>query len=106
MISSDLHGAKEPIRWTLGWQRQDRVYDEPIYRGGEGRPHQDIWHRLWLMGISPWQMDVDHDGQDATSDVGRLPGHVAASLGLFGTCDMMLEPQEGQRFTHLVVIMP
>jgi hypothetical protein len=58
------------------------------------------------MGISPWQMDVDHDGQDATSDVGRLPGHVAALLGLFGTCDMMLEPQEGQRFAHLVVIMP
>jgi hypothetical protein len=28
--------------------------------------------------ISPWQMDVDHDGHDATSDVGRLPGHVAA----------------------------
>jgi hypothetical protein len=27
-----------------------------------------FWHRLWLMGISPWQMDVDHDGQDATSD--------------------------------------
>jgi hypothetical protein len=65
-----------------------------------------FWHRLWPMGISPWRMDVDHDGQDATSDVGRLPGHVAASLGLFGTCDMMLEPQEGQRFAHLVVIMP
>jgi hypothetical protein len=51
-------------------------------------------------------MDVDHDGQDATRDVGRLPGHVAALICLFGTCDMMLEPQEGQRFTHLVVIMP
>jgi hypothetical protein len=51
-------------------------------------------------------MDVDHDGQDATRGVGRLPGHVAALICLFGTCDMMLEPQEGQRFTHLVVIMP
>jgi len=30
MISSDLHGAEEPIRWTLGWQMQDRVYDEPM----------------------------------------------------------------------------
>jgi hypothetical protein len=58
------------------------------------------------MGISPWQMDVDHDGQDATIDVGRFPGHVAAFLGLFGTCGMMLEPQEGQRFAHLVFIMP
>jgi hypothetical protein len=51
-------------------------------------------------------MDVDHDGQDATRDAGRFPGHVAALIGLFGTCDMMLEPQEGQRFAHLVVIMP
>jgi hypothetical protein len=25
MISSDLHGAEEPIRWTLGWQRQDNL---------------------------------------------------------------------------------
>jgi hypothetical protein len=25
MISSDLHGAEEPIRWLLGWQRQDDV---------------------------------------------------------------------------------
>jgi hypothetical protein len=29
MISSDLHGAEEPIRWTLGWQRQDRVVTSP-----------------------------------------------------------------------------
>jgi hypothetical protein len=58
------------------------------------------------MGVSPWQMGVDHDGQDATSDVGRLQGHVAALIYLFGTCDRMLEPQEGQRFAHLVFILP
>ena len=23
MISSDLHGAEEPVKWLLGWQRQD-----------------------------------------------------------------------------------
>jgi hypothetical protein len=51
-------------------------------------------------------MDVDHDGQDATIDAGRFPGHVAAFLGWFGTCGMMLEAQEGQRSTHLVFIMP
>jgi hypothetical protein len=65
-----------------------------------------FWHRSGLWGSAPGRWDVDHDGQDATSDVGRLPGHVAAMLGLFGTCDMMLEPQEGQRFAHLMVIMP
>jgi hypothetical protein len=25
MISSDLHGTEEPIKWLLGWQRQDSV---------------------------------------------------------------------------------
>jgi hypothetical protein len=58
------------------------------------------------MGIIPWQMDVDHDGQDATRGVGRLPGHVEALTCLFGTCGMMLEPQEGQRLAHLVFVMP
>ena len=58
------------------------------------------------MGISPWQMGVDHDGQDATSDVRRLLGHVAAMLGLFGTCDRLLEPQEGQRFAYWMVVVP
>jgi hypothetical protein len=106
MISSDLHGAEEPIRWTLGWQMQDRVYDEPMHTEEEERPHQDVFGIDLLMGISPWQMDVDHDGQDVTIDAGRFPGHVAASLGWFGTCGMMLEAQEGQRSTHLVVIMP
>ena len=49
---------------------------------------------------------MDHDGQDTTSDVGRLLGHVAAMMGLMGTCDMLLEPQEGQRLAHLVFVMP
>jgi hypothetical protein len=29
MISSDLHGAEEPIKWLLGWQREDRVVTSP-----------------------------------------------------------------------------
>jgi hypothetical protein len=33
-------------------------------------------------------------------------GHVAAMLGLFDTCDMLLEPQEEQRLAHLMVIEP
>jgi hypothetical protein len=33
-------------------------------------------------------------------------GHVAAMLGLFGTCGMLLEPQEEQRLAHLMVIEP
>jgi hypothetical protein len=29
MISSDLHGTEEPIRWLLGWKRQDNVVMSP-----------------------------------------------------------------------------
>jgi hypothetical protein len=32
MISSDLHGAEEPIRWLLGWQRQDNVVTSPCMK--------------------------------------------------------------------------
>jgi hypothetical protein len=32
MISSDLHGAEEPIRWLLGWQRQDNVAKSPCMK--------------------------------------------------------------------------
>jgi hypothetical protein len=46
-------------------------------------------------------MDRTPPGQD-----GRLLGHVAAMLGLFGTCDRLLEPQEGQRLAHLMIIVP
>ena len=41
MISSDLHGAEEPIRWLLGWQRQDNVMMSPYMKKIEGFPHQD-----------------------------------------------------------------
>jgi hypothetical protein len=65
-----------------------------------------FWHRLWLMGISPWQMDVDHDGQDPTS-------HDWTISRACGSLDMLVwhvwhdaGGPGGQRSTHLVVIMP
>jgi hypothetical protein len=86
-----LIGAHEMISdlagWTLGWQRQDRVCCTEEKKDVTRTHRHGHWH-------------VDHDGQDAT----RERGHVAALICLFG--NMMLEPQEGQRFTHLVVIMP
>jgi hypothetical protein len=32
MISSDLHGAKEPIGWLLGWKRQNNVVMSPFMK--------------------------------------------------------------------------
>jgi hypothetical protein len=41
MISSDLHGAEEPIRWLLGWQRQDNVVMSHCTRRKKDIPIQD-----------------------------------------------------------------
>jgi hypothetical protein len=53
MISSDLHGDEEPIRWLLGWQRQDNVMMSPCMKKTEGRPHQDTLAEIDLRGVTP-----------------------------------------------------
>jgi hypothetical protein len=55
MISSDLHGAEEPIRWLLGWQRQDNVMMSPCMKKTEGRPYQDTLAEIDLGGITPYR---------------------------------------------------
>jgi len=69
MISSDLHGAEEPIRWLLGWQRQDRVVTSPCTKKKDTLI-RTFWQRLDLWGLAPCRWDVDLDGLDATQ--GRL----------------------------------
>jgi hypothetical protein len=49
---------------------------------------------------------MDLDGQDATSASWTTSRACGSVLGFFGTCDRLLEPQEGQRFAHWMVIMP
>jgi hypothetical protein len=63
----------------VGMAEAGQMCDEPMHREKRDALTRTLWHRSWLVGISPWQMDVDHDGQDATS-VGRLLGHVAALI--------------------------
>jgi hypothetical protein len=52
MIISDLHGAEEPIRWLLGWQRQDNVMMSPCTKKTEGSPSQDTLAEIGLGGIT------------------------------------------------------
>jgi hypothetical protein len=66
----------------VGMAEAGQFCDEPMHREKKNALIRTFWHRPWHMGISPWQMDVDHDGQDATSDDGRFPGHVAALIRL------------------------
>jgi hypothetical protein len=85
MISSDLHGAEEPIRWLLGWQRQDRVMTSPCMEKKKDTLIRTFWQRFDLWGPAP------ADGMMALMD--RTPprtgwtfsGADGSMLGLFGT---------------------
>jgi hypothetical protein len=66
MISSDLHGAEEPIRWLLGWQRQDKVVTSPCTEKKKDALIRTFWQRPSLWGSAPCRWDVDLDGLDAT----------------------------------------
>jgi hypothetical protein len=56
MISSDLHGAEEPIRWLLGWQRQDRVVTSPCMKKKKDALIRTFLAEIDLWGISPLQV--------------------------------------------------
>jgi hypothetical protein len=106
MISSDLHGAEEPTRWTLGWQRQDRVMTSPCTEKKKDALIGTLWQRPSLWGSALYRWDVDLDDQDATRAVGTISGACGSVLGFFGTCGRLQEPQEGQRLAHWMMFMP
>jgi hypothetical protein len=91
----------------VGMAEAGQSCDEPVHKEEEGRLHQDVLAETMAYGDQPLtdgtltQLIRTPPGQD-----GRLLGHVAAMLGLFGMCDRFLEPQEGQRFAYWMVIVP
>jgi hypothetical protein len=62
MISSDLHGAEEPIRWLLGWQRQDKVVTSPYMQKKKNALIRTFWQRFDLWGSAPCRWDDGLDG--------------------------------------------
>ena len=68
MISSDPHGAEEPIRWLLGWQRQDRVMTNPCMEKKKDTLIKTFWQRFDPWGSASCRWDIDLDGLDATED--------------------------------------
>jgi hypothetical protein len=106
MISSDLHGAEEPSRWTLRWQRQDRVVTSPCIEKKKDALIWTFWQRPGLWGSTPCRWDVGFDDQDATRAVGTISGACGSMLGFFGMCGRLQEPQEGQRLAHWMMFMP
>jgi hypothetical protein len=106
MISSDLDGDEEPIRWLLGWQRQDRVVTSPDTEKNKDALIRTFGHRFDPWGSTLCRWDGGLVDQDTTR-VGWTTSRACGSvLGLFVMCDRLLEPQEGQRFAHWMVIVP
>jgi hypothetical protein len=68
MISSNLHGAEEPIRWLLGWQRQDRVVMSFCTEKKKDALIRMLWQRFDPWGSAPCRWDVDLDELDSTQD--------------------------------------
>jgi hypothetical protein len=106
MISSDLHGAEEPIRWLMGWQRQDRVMTSPCMEKKKDILIKTLWQRFDLWGTSPCRWYDGFDGQDATRAGWTFPRGCGSVLGPCGTCGSLQEAQRGQRFSSWMLIMP
>jgi hypothetical protein len=66
MISSDLHGAEEPTRWLLGWQRQDNVVMSPCMKKKKDVLTQDSLTEPGLGGSPNADEMMVFDGQKAT----------------------------------------
>jgi len=62
MISSNLHGAEEPIRWLLGWQKQDRVVTSLCTKKKKDAPIRTFLAEIDLWGSTPCRWDDGHDG--------------------------------------------
>jgi hypothetical protein len=78
MISSDLHGAEEPIMWLLGWQRQDKDVTSPCTEKKKDAFIRTFWQRPSLWGSAPYRWDVDLDDQDATRVAWTISGACVA----------------------------
>jgi hypothetical protein len=71
MISLDLHGAEEPIRWLLGWQRQDRVVTIPCMDKKKDALIKTLWQRLTYGGSTPAGGMMDLMGRTPPWQTGR-----------------------------------
>jgi hypothetical protein len=106
MISSDLHGAEEPIRWLLARQRQDKVVTSPCTKKKKGALIRTFGIDL-TYGDQPLA-DGTMTLMDRTPprDSWTFSGADGNVLGFFGTHSVLQEPQRGQRLAYWMVIFP
>jgi hypothetical protein len=96
MISSDLHGVEEPIRWML---RQDKYGLGALHQRRRGHSTRDTLVELELGALTLFQWNVGL-GRLGTSSLmtmmsSSLLDVLGGRLGSIGTCGMMEEPKEG-----------
>jgi hypothetical protein len=106
MISSDLHGAEEPIRWLLGWQRQDRVMTSPCMEKKKDALTRTFWQRFDLWGSAPADEMMALMDRTPPRTGWTFFGADRSVLGMFGTPGRLQEPQREQRFACWMMIMP
>jgi hypothetical protein len=94
MISSDLHGAEEPIRWLLRWQRQGNVVMSHCTRKKKDVLTKDTLAEPDLGGDHPLQMGrlllMDRTSPEAT---GCFLEHVAVCWGHLARVAAWISPR-------------
>jgi hypothetical protein len=92
MISSDLHGAEEPIIWLLGWQRQDNVEMSPCMKKKKDALTRTLWQRPDLRGSPPADEMMALMDKTPPRAGWTFSGGCGSVLGSFGTCGNLQEP--------------
>jgi hypothetical protein len=102
MISSDLHGVEEPIRWMLRphqGERQDRDGLGALHQRRRGHSTRGTLAKLDLRGLTliQWNVGLGRPGTSPlmTMTSSSLLDILGGRLGNIGTCGMMEEPKEG-----------
>jgi hypothetical protein len=102
MISSDLHGAEEPIRWMLrphhGAETRQR-WISVLHQRRRGRSTRGTPTELDLGGFSLFQWNVGL-GRPRTSPIIAMMSSssmdvLGGRLGSIGTCGRLEKPKEG-----------
>ena len=96
MISLELHGAKEPIRWML---RQDIDGSGALHRRRGGRSTRGTLAELDLGGLalSQWNVGLERPRTSPMMSMtsSNIMDVLGGRLGSIGTCGMIEEPKEG-----------
>jgi hypothetical protein len=85
----------------VGMAEAGQSCDEPLHREKKDALIRTFWQRPGYGDQPLCRWDVDLVDQDATRAGWTTSRACGSVLGLFGTCDRLLEPQEGATFCSL-----